>query len=228
MSEPEAPAVAPPRVINLPEGVQQAIARAKRDWESTADSLPLLVCLVDERRQALRVNRIIETWQLAVQARGIRLRVDWSPDRPGEKFNRWELKGVPLRLEVGPRDVEARQVSLVDRLTRERRPVPAAGLAGRLRDELSSFQRDLYQRALDFRDQNTVEVSTLEELVAHFKERAGIVWAPWCESEECEARVSEATGGVHTRNFDPDAEAEGSCLVCGRPAKRRVAFARAY
>jgi len=64
MSEPEAPAVVPPRVINLPEGVQQAIARAKRDWESTADSLPLLVCLVDERRQALRVNRIIETWQL--------------------------------------------------------------------------------------------------------------------------------------------------------------------
>lgn len=64
MNEPEAPAVVPPRIKNLPEGVQQAIARAKLDWESTADSLPLLVCLVDEQRQALRVNRIIETWKL--------------------------------------------------------------------------------------------------------------------------------------------------------------------
>lgn len=64
MDESDAPAVVPPRIKNLPEGIQQAIARAKLDWESTADSLPLLVCLVDERRQALRVNRIIEAWQL--------------------------------------------------------------------------------------------------------------------------------------------------------------------
>lgn len=192
---------------------------------------PIQVAVVPIFRDAADrdlVEAFIETWRWAVEGERIRLRVDWSEDRPGAKFNRWELKGVPLRLEVGPRDVEARQVSLVDRLTRERRPVPAVGLAERLRDELNVFQRDLYQRALDFRDQNTVEVSTLEELVAHFKERAGFVWAPWCESDECEARIAEATGGVHTRNFDPDAEAEGSCLVCGRPAKRRVAFARAY
>jgi len=174
------------------------------------------------------VEAFIETWQRAVQTRGIRLRVDWSLDRPGEKFNLWELKGVPLRLDVGPRDVEAQQVTLVDRLTRERRPVPSAALAEQLPVELERFQRDLYQRALDFREENTVEVSTLAELVAHFKERNGIVWAPWCESEECEARVAEETGGVHTRNFDPDAYVEGSCLACGRPARRWVAFARAY
>src|SRR5499433_1908421 len=192
---------------------------------------PIQVAVVPIFRDAADrdlVEAFIETWRWAVEGERIRLRVDWSDDRPGEKFNRWELKGVPLRLEVGPRDVEARQVTLVDRLARERRPVPAVGLAERLRDDLNRFQRDLYQRALDFREQNTFEVTTLAELVEHFKERAGFVWAPWCESEDCEARIAEETGGVHTRNFDPDAETEGSCLVCGRPAKRRVAFARAY
>ena len=77
-------------------------------------------------------------------------------------------------------------------------------------------------------EQHTYEVSTLAELVAHFKERTGFVWAPWCGSAECEARVKEETGGVTTRNFDPDEKPSGSCLVCGRPALHRVAFARAY
>jgi prolyl-tRNA synthetase len=77
-------------------------------------------------------------------------------------------------------------------------------------------------------EQHTYEVSTLAELVAHFRENNGFVWAPWCESAECEARVKEETGGVTTRNFDPDEKPSGGCLVCGRPAVRRIAFARSY
>jgi prolyl-tRNA synthetase len=174
------------------------------------------------------VDAFIETWRREVEALGIRLKVDWSAGRPGEKFNHWELKGVPLRLEVGPRDVEARQVTMVDRLTREKRPVPAAGIWERLRDELKAFQGRLYQRALDFRAENTYEVTTLAALVAHFRESTGFVWAPWCGSAECEARVKEETGGVTIRNYDPDVKVEGACLVCGRPAAVRAAFARAY
>jgi prolyl-tRNA synthetase len=174
------------------------------------------------------VEAFIETWRRAVEGEGIRLRVDWADERPGEKFNRWELKGVPLRLEVGPRDVDAHQVTVVDRLTREKRPLPARGLQESLRDELARFQRALFERARDFREENTREVATLAELVEHFRGGTGFVMAPWCESAECEARVKEETGGVTTRNFDPDRGAEGSCLVCGRPATRKVAFARAY
>ena len=77
-------------------------------------------------------------------------------------------------------------------------------------------------------EQNTYEVSTLAELVAHFNENNGFVWEPWCDSEESEARVKQETGGVTTRNFDPDEKPYGSCLVCGRPAVRRVTFARSY
>jgi prolyl-tRNA synthetase len=175
------------------------------------------------------VGEFIETWRRNVEAEGARLRVDWSDDRPGEKFNRWELKGVPLRLEVGPRDVEARQVTLVDRLTRQKRAVPSIALHEVVRDELVRFQRALFDRAREFRDGHTYEVSTLAELVEHFRDGTGFVWAPWCGSAECEARVKEATGGVTTRNFDPEARMEGAaCLVCDRPAAHRVAFARAY
>jgi prolyl-tRNA synthetase len=175
------------------------------------------------------VDEFIETWRRNVEAEGVRMRIDWADERPGEKFNRWELKGVPIRLEVGPRDVEARQVTMVDRLTRQKRPVPSIALHEVVRDELVRFQRALFERARDFRESNTHEVSTLAELVEHFREGTGFVWAPWDESAECEARVKEATGGVTTRNFDPESRIEGgACLVCGRPATRKVAFARAY
>ncbi|MBO0705086.1 MAG: proline--tRNA ligase [Candidatus Dormibacteraeota bacterium] len=175
-----------------------------------------------------QVAAFVDGWLKEIRAAGVRVRVDWREGRPGEKFNHWELRGVPLRLEVGPRDVEAGQVVLVDRLTREKRPVPVAGLGRRLVDELDAFQRALFQRALEFRDANTFEVSTLAELVDHFREGTGFVWAPWCGSDECEARVKEETGGVTARSFDPDEPASGSCLVCERPAEHRVAFARAY
>jgi prolyl-tRNA synthetase len=192
---------------------------------------PVQVVVVPIFRDAAsreRVEAYVETWREQVEAEGVRLRVDWSEGRPGEKFNRWELRGVPLRLEVGPRDVEARQVTLVDRLSREKRVVPAAGIWERLRDELAAYQRAMFERALAFRDANTFEVATLAELVDHFRDGTGFVRAPWCGSAECEARVKDETGGVTTRNFDPDARAEGSCLACGRPAAHLVVFARAY
>ncbi len=202
--------IAPPRVAP----VQVVVVPIYRDAESRA-----------------RVEAFIETWQLAVRVEGVRMHVDWRDERPGEKFNHWELKGVPLRLEVGPRDVEARHVILADRLhpdRADRRALPSRALAEMLPRELRRFQAELFLRARDFMDANTFEVSTLAELVAHFKERTGFVWAPWCGDPACEARIKEETGGVTTRNFDPDAAATGECLVCGRPARHRVAFARPY
>ena len=183
----------------------------------------------DESRA--RVDAFIETWEAGVRGMGVRLHVDRRDDRPGDKFNHWELKGVPLRLEVGPRDVEARQVTLSDRLhpgRDEKRTLPAMALAEDLPHELARFQRELLQRARDFMAENTFEVQTLAELVEHFKTRNGFVWAPWCGDPACEARVTEETRGVTTRNFDLDAAAEGACLVDGKPAKHRVAFARPY
>ncbi len=175
-----------------------------------------------------KVEAFIGSWTAALKAAGIRHRVDWSEDRPGDKYAHWELKGVPLRLNVGSRDVDAGQVELVDRLARQRRSVPVMGIAGRLRDELATFQDALFARAENFQRANTFELSTLTEVVAHFKERGGFVWAPWCGDAECEARVKAETGGVTIRTLDPDEKASGKCLVCGKPARHRVALAKSY
>jgi prolyl-tRNA synthetase len=175
-----------------------------------------------------KVEAFIGSWIGELKAAGIRHRVDWRDDRPGDKYAHWEMKGVPLRLNVGGRDADAGQVELVDRLSKQRRPVPVAGIGGRLKEELTSFQKALFARAQDFLSQNTFELSTLQEVVAHFKERSGFAWVPWCGDSECEARVKAEAGGVTIRTVDPDEKPSAKCLVCGKPAVHRVALARAY
>ncbi len=175
-----------------------------------------------------KVQRYIDGWSRELKAAGIRHRVDWRDERPGDKYAHWELKGVPIRLNVGARDVDAGNVEMVDRLRRERVTVPVAGLAGRLRDELRAFQEKLFERAQGFQRDNTFELRTLDEVVAHFRERGGFVWAPWCGNSEEEARIKGEAGGVTIRTIDGEAQPSGECLVCGRPARYRVALAKAY
>ena len=175
-----------------------------------------------------KVEGFIDGWSRELKAAGIRHRVDWRDERPGDKYAHWELKGVPLRLNVGARDVDAGQVELVDRLSRERRPVPVAGIAARLGKELDEYQSKLFARAQEFQRQNTFELSTLDEVVAHFRERVGFVWAPWCGDAECEARIKAEAGGVTIRTIDAEEKPTGKCLVCGKPAKHRVSLAKAY
>jgi prolyl-tRNA synthetase len=173
-----------------------------------------------------KVERFINGWAPQLTAAGIRHRVDWRDERPGDKYSHWELKGVPMRLNVGSRDVDAGQVELVDRLSRQRRVMPIAGIGKLLSDELSTFQSRLFDRALEFQKANTFEMATLADLVAHFKDRGGFVWAPWCGDSECEARVKAEAGGVTIRTFEESAE--GNCAVCGRPAKHRAGVGKAY
>jgi prolyl-tRNA synthetase len=106
--------------------------------------------------------------------------------------------------------------------------VPVSGIGLRLSDELDAFQKKLFDRALEFQKANTAELSTLEAVVAHFKERGGFVWVPWCGDAACEERLKAEAGGVTIRTLDAEEKPSGSCLVCGRPAKYRVALAKAY
>ncbi len=175
-----------------------------------------------------KVETFIAGWAPQLKAAGIRYKVDWRDERPGDKYAHWELKGVPVRLNVGGRDADAGQVEMVDRLSRQKVSVPVAGIAQRLNDELDAFQKRLFDRALAFRDDNTFELSTLDEVVAHFRERGGFAWAPWSGDAECEDRLKAETGGVTIRTIDSTAKPSGKCFVCGKPAKFRVALAKAY
>jgi prolyl-tRNA synthetase len=158
-----------------------------------------------------------------------RVRADWREDHtPGFKFNEWELKGVPLRLEIGPRDVAAEQVVIVRRDTRAKQPVSLDALAATgasLRDEM---QAALLQAATAMRDAHTVDVDTYAELAARMAANAGWSLAHWCSSAACEAQVkaeTKATIRCIPRDLPPE---RGACIVCGRESAQRVIFARAY
>jgi len=171
----------------------------------------------------------------ALRAAGVRVKSDLREETPGWKFNEWEMRGVPLRLELGPRDVDNNQCVLVRRDTGEKIPVPLDEAVARVQSLLEEIQRNMFEKARAFRDANShLHINTLEELKAHIArcEEAGdipgFVLAGWCGTDECGAKVKE--GPKYTsRNipFHPPVQ-KHVCITCGGEAKYTVWFARAY
>ncbi len=162
-------------------------------------------------------------------ADGVRVMLD---DReaytPGWKYSEWEMRGVPLRLEIGPKDIEKQQVMLVRRDTREKRPTPMDQLDQVVGTLLEEIQAGMFQRAVRLRDEHTTRVVTYEEFRAAMEGRPGFVIAPWCLSAECEARIKSETQAT-IRNMPVDASTPAaSCVACGRPAAVEAHFAKAY
>ena len=161
---------------------------------------------------------------------GLRVEIDDREGQsPGWKFNEWELRGVPLRVEIGPRDLQKEQVVLA------RRDVPGRegksfvsldGLREQVDDLLAGVQQALYDRALAFRQANTVEAATYEEIVEAVSDR--FVYAYWCGDPEHEARLKEETSATN-RCIPLDQDGgPGVCAFCGQPADEKAIFARAY
>jgi prolyl-tRNA synthetase len=158
----------------------------------------------------------------------LRWKTDWRDESPGFKYNHWELRGVPFRLEIGPRDVAAGEGVLVRRVDRAKETLAVGALASELPARLADYQALLFQRALDFRAENTHFADTYDEFKAVLEKVGGFIKAPWCGSAECEKQVNADTGAtIRVIPFDAEAES-GKCIVDGRPSERRVLFARAY
>jgi prolyl-tRNA synthetase len=161
-------------------------------------------------------------------AAGVRAHIDAREEyTPGWKFAEWELRGVPLRLEIGPKDIEKQQVVLARRDTREKLPTPLAGLEARVGELLDTIQQALFDRALRYRDEHTVSTDSYDEFRTLMEGRPGFVLAPWCGSAECEAAIKAETQAT-IRNLPFDAEAGGTCIKCGGTAVTRARFAKAY
>ncbi|HKW44650.1 MAG TPA: proline--tRNA ligase [Candidatus Eremiobacteraceae bacterium] len=143
------------------------------------------------------------------------------------KFNEWEMRGVPLRVEIGPRDVAADQVTIARRDTQEKIAIKRAELAARIPDLLDDIQRSIYERALAYREAHTISATTREELVAGLKSQRGFVLAPWCARTECELDIKAETSAV-SRILTGDASGGVACAFCGKPAKVHAYFARSY
>ena len=159
---------------------------------------------------------------------GIRVELDASDHTPGWKFNEWELKGVPLRIEVGPREVKAQKLILVRRDNREKIEIKFKELKLKIKKILSKVQKDLFQRAKEFVNANTFEAKNFKKFVEILENQRGFIKAPWCGDSECERLVKEKTKAT-TRCIPFDGErVEGKCIHCGRKAKFIPIWARAY
>jgi prolyl-tRNA synthetase len=158
----------------------------------------------------------------------LRYKVDWRDESVGFKFSHWELRGVPFRLEVGPRDVAAGQGVLVRRVDRVKETLPLDALAVELPRRLAAYQHQLFQRAAEFRDANTHAVDSYAQFKEILDGPGGFLMAHWCGDGACEKQVSTETGAtIRVIPFDAPEE-PGACLIDGRPSRSRVLFARAY
>ena len=192
------PAVAPVQAIVLP------IAIHKAGVEEAARSV---------------IDRLV--------AAGVRCEGDFSDQTPGWKFYEWEMKGVPLRLEIGPRDIENGVVTVVRRDNGEKSVVKNEELEGVIKCLLSDVHESMYRKAEAFRDSRIKEAHTLDELKKYLDE-GNFVKAMWCGSQECELKVKELMQAtIRIMPFD-QTPIDDKCIADGSPAKKLVIFARAY
>jgi prolyl-tRNA synthetase len=160
---------------------------------------------------------------------GVRVKLDDSEaNTPGWKFAEYEMRGVPLRLEIGPKDIEKSQVMLARRDTRAKLPTPMEGLAGTIVGLLEEIQASLYTRALQFREDHTQRVSNFDEFKQVMEGRPGFVVCGWCGSAECEAQIKAETQATLRNIPFTGADVNGTCVKCGLPSPDDAWFAKAY
>ena len=164
-----------------------------------------------------------------LRARGISVKVDTRDNvRSGFKFAEYELKGVPVRLALGPRDLENGTIELARRDTLTKETVPQQGLTERIAALLDEIQHNIFQKALDFRASMITRVDTWDEFIETLNDKGGFISAHWDGTVETEVAIKEATKAT-IRCIPLDAEEEeGRCIFSGRPSHRRVLFARSY
>ncbi len=196
------PGVAPWQVVIIP------IPRG--NWKETV--LPACAAIRDE-----------------LKAAGIRVRLDDDESQtPGWKYAEYEMRGVPLRLEIGPKDLEKKTVFSARRDTRVKAALPMDGIAGHVRVLLDDIQASLLAKARAYREAHTSATSSYDEFVQTMEGRPGFVVSPWCGSDTCEAEIKAATQAT-IRNIPFGSEPPAApCINCGKPAEFSAWFAKSY
>ncbi|MDP2736525.1 MAG: proline--tRNA ligase [bacterium] len=175
-----------------------------------------------------KVLPVVEKLAGEIRSFGFSVKIDDRDMRPGPKFYEWEKKGIPVRIEIGPKDVAKQSVMTVRRDTGEKQSIGLDQAAEAVRDLLDVIQKNLFQRALKFRDENIRNVETYEEFKTVLQEKGGFLNAHWCLDPVCEAKIKEETKAtIRCIPFDQKKE-DGKCIICGKKSEGRVLFAKAY
>ena len=164
----------------------------------------------------------------AIEKAGIRVGIDETDKSPGWKFSEQEIRGIPLRVEIGPKDIEAGQAVIVRRDTREKYFVSIENIVDRLTQILNIMQHDMLERAREHRDAHTFVAKTYDEFKDIIENKPGFVKAMWCGDEACELKIKEDTTATsRCIPFEQETLAE-TCVCCGKPAKTMVYWGKAY
>jgi prolyl-tRNA synthetase len=188
----------------------------------------IIVPIYKKKEELDRITTVAEELMESLKKAGISVKYDdRDTHKPGWKFAEYEMKGVPVRIAIGPRDLANGTAEVARRDTLEKNTLPLEGLATRIPALLDEIQEQIYQKALHFRDANIYKVDTYDEF-KEVIEKGGFVLAHWDGTTGTELKIKEDTKAtIRIIPVDEEAE-EGKCMVTGKPSPRRVVFARAY
>jgi prolyl-tRNA synthetase len=193
---------------------------------------PIQVVIVPIYKNFDQLAQISEKVKILVdqlKRRGVRVKYDdRDSQRPGWKFAEYEMKGVPIRLAIGPRDLENGSVEIARRDTLEKKVIQMDGIDQLIEELLVEIQSSIYMKAYKYREENTVKIDTYEEFKDRLNSKPGFILAHWDGTYETEAKIKEETKAtIRCIPFDSVAE-EGKCILTGKPSKQRVLFALSY
>jgi len=191
-------------------------------WGVAPVQVVIVPILLGDKEKVLEVCRNL---QLQLAAACVRVQLDTSDERPGAKFYKWEMKGVPIRLEVGPRDIEKGVVTLARR-GGLKKAVSMGGLVEALTREAEELQAVLYSRAEQFMKSRIKEVTSIEE--AKLQTQAGVALVPWCGSEECGHQLEDQVEANMLGEPQYQSFPKAACAVCGNVTGKRTYMARQY
>ena len=198
------PRIAPFQVVVIPISIGE--------WKK--DVLPVAQKIVDELKK-----------------KGIRVKLDEREEfTPGWKFSEWEMRGVPLRMEIGPKDIEKKQVVVVRRDTGKKEALDQASLDEKVRRILEDIQKNMFEMALQFQEENTHEVKDYEEFKAVMESKRGFIKTFWCGDSDCEEKIKDETmATIRVIPLEQEKKkGQEKCIHCRKPSETLVYFARAY
>lgn len=187
---------------------------------------PTQVIIVPVQQQKEGV--LEKAFELKTVLSNFRVKVDDSDKSPGWKFSESEMRGIPVRVEIGPRDLAENQAVLVRRDTHEKITVSLDILAEKVEQLLSDIQKDMFERARLHRDEHTYEAVDMDTFIKTVEEKPGFVKAMWCGCQECEDKIKELTGATSRCMPFKQEKLADTCICCGKPAAKMVYWGRAY
>ncbi len=186
----------------------------------------LMIVPIQQKKEGVldKAQELLDT----LKAHGIRARLDDSDKSPGWKFSEQEMRGIPLRVEIGPKDIAAGQAVLVRRDTREKTVVSLDEIVAKSMELLEGMQKDMLERAKAHRDAHTYIAKDYEEFKKTVEEKPGFIKAMWCGEQACEDKIKEDTQATsRCLPFEQEQLSE-VCVCCGKPAKKMVYWGKAY